>query len=123
MAGVVFRDANWTSITMSTAATGLSEAVEIGKNAIVGLILESTAWTTASLSFQVGLTSTGTFYNLYDDAGSEVLVTIGGGERAIAIDNYAGCIAPWDWVKLRSGTSTGGTAQADARTFKVVLKG
>ncbi len=87
---------------------------------LFGLIMP-TAWTTANLTFQVSNVSGGTFQNLYDDGGNEVTVAAAA-SRNIAIDISALKIAPWRYLKIRSGTSGTAVNQGAARTITLVGK-
>lgn len=81
-------------------------------------IIMPAAWTAANLTFQHG-DANGIFTNLYDDAGSEVVVTV-------AASRYIRLV-PSEWVnmrqlKIRSGTSGTPVAQAADRTLIIVTR-
>lgn len=107
------------------AGASLSNAVEVGGRALVGLILAST-WDTAIITFQASADGYGgTYYNIYlDDANTELQVpnTAAVASRAIAMNTVLDKLAAFDWIKIRSGTAASPTNQADATVIKLVLK-
>lgn len=118
------RNAHSIVTTLSTGATGLtSDVIPIEDYAIAGIVIESTAWTAANLSFQVGDGKSGTFYDLYNDSGVEVVAIVGGALRAVSLDEIAGSLAPWRYIKIRSGVTATPVAQTDPRTLRIHLKG
>jgi hypothetical protein len=58
-----------------------------------------------------------TYQNLYDDAGSEIAVTVAASTN-VALP--ASVMAAWRYVKLRSGTAGTPTAEAAERTLKII---
>lgn len=108
------------TVTLSTGATGLSDAVDIGGMQLMGVMM-STAWTAANLTFQASNSSAGTFADVYDDAGTEVTVTAAA-SRAIAIDFASLKLAPWRYLKVRSGTTALPVAQVGAKTLTLIGK-
>lgn len=117
------RNATSIGVALSTGATGLTDAIAIEDYAIAGLVIESTAWTAANISFQVGDKKGATFYDLYNDSGVEVVATVGGASRAVSLDEASGSLAMWRYLKLRSGVTATPVAQADPRTLRLHLKG
>ena len=110
-------------VTLSTTVT-LTDPILAEDHAIFGIVLESTAaWTAASITFQVGETKGGTFYNLYDSNGIEVAATVGGSERAISLDDIADSLVPYPYYKLRSGTAALAVTQASPVRFRIHMKG
>ena len=103
-----------TSVTMSTAADGLSAVIDLANLTLVGLAL-STDWTAANITFSVSFDNT-TFYTMYDALGSEYSVTVSTAALGyVALDpaDFAGV----NYVKFRSGTTGTPVAQGDARTL------
>ncbi len=81
-------------------------------------IIMPAAWDAADLTFQIG-DSNDTFTNLYNDTGSEVVVTA-------AASRYIRLV-PSEWVnmrqlKIRSGTSGTPVAQTADRTLIIVTR-
>lgn len=73
------------------------------------------SWTTANLTFQVSEDGT-TFYDLYNDAGTEYTVTAAA-NRVLRLT-----LADWlavRYMKIRSGTTGSAVNQAAARTLKL----
>lgn len=113
------------SVRTVTIANGASQsgAISLGAYRLGGIIMPA-AWTTAAITFLVCDTVDGTFVPLHDDVGTEVTIAAAAvaASRAIAIDELAGSLAQWEWVRLRSGTTSAAVNQAAARTLKLVLK-
>ena len=107
--------------TISTGATGLSDSIDIKRFALMGIIMPST-WTAANLTFQAAQTSSGTFNDLFDDLGTEVVVTASDA-RFIGVDASAGVLATTAFIKVRSGTTGTPVVQAAERTLTLVVKG
>lgn len=101
-------------------ATGLSGAREIGANALTGIWMPA-AFTGTTLTFMVSTALAGTYQNLYDDAGTEVSVAVAAG-RAVSVDAASGKLAPWRFLKIRSGSSGSPTTEGGARTIYLVTK-
>ncbi len=102
------------------ATESLSDAVDLADSQLHGIIMPA-AWDAANLTFQVSNAIDGTYVNLYDDAGNETTVTAAAG-RAIAIDVAALQLAPWRYLRVRSGTSGTAVAQAAERTLTLIGK-
>ena len=100
--------------------TSLSAEVDLEGFRLAGIVMPA-AWTAANLTFQVATATGGTFQDLYDDAGNEVTVTAAV-SRSHGIDLLAGVLAPWRFLKIRSGTSGVAVNQAAARTISLVCK-
>lgn len=110
-----------TKTAVIAAGASLSGEVDLEGYLLAGIIIPG-AWTAANLTFQVSPTSGGTYVDLYDDAGNEVTVTVGGASRGIGVDLLAGVLAQWRFIKLRSGTTGTPVNQAAERTLTLVLK-
>ena len=98
----------------------LSGEVDLGSYRLAGIVMPA-AWTAANLTFQVASATGGTFQDLYDDGGNEVTVTAAV-SRSLGLDLLAGTLAPWRFIKIRSGTSGVAVNQAAARTITLVCK-
>ena len=111
-----------TYVRTATIASGasLSDEIDLGNWRHIGLVMPGT-WTTASITFAVSNKSGGTFVPLYDDGGIEVTVSASQG-TAVGLSLAALALAPWRYVKIRSGTSASAVNQAGDRTIEVVLK-
>ena len=101
-------------ITLSTAADGLSEEINLTGHAL-SYIATSTAWTAASLGFQGAVPDSTSFYPVYDTLGN-FLTYPTSASRIIAFDNAS--FAGLQKIKLASLTTAGvAVAQAAARTL------
>lgn len=103
------------------AAASLSDEVDLAGFPLVGVIMPA-AWTAANLTFQVASASGGTFVDLYDDAGNEVEVNAAA-SRGLAGGQWLEKLAPWRFVKVRSGTTGTPVAQGAERVITLALKG
>lgn len=99
----------------------ISPEVDIEGYMLAGIHMPA-AWDAANLTFQAAPVTGGTFQNIYDDAGIE-LTMIAAVSRSIALDLLAGVLAPWRFLKIRSGTSGIPVNQASARIVTLALKG
>jgi hypothetical protein len=109
-------------IKTATIANGasISGEIDLGDKVFAGLIMPS-EWTATVITILVASESGGTFYSLYNDSGTEVSLTAAAG-TAIGIADVALALAPWRYVKLRSGTAASPVAQAADRVISLVLK-
>jgi hypothetical protein len=105
--------------TIATEAS-ISNEIDLGDKVFAGLIMPD-AWTTAVITFLVAKESGGTFYSLYNDGGTEISLTAAAG-TAVGIADVALALAPWRYVKLRSGTASAPVAQEADRVINLVLK-
>lgn len=104
--------------------TSLSTEIDTQDFPFIGVIMPA-AWTAANLTFQVAsrdAATGGVYSNLFDDVGQEVVVSATAG-RAIAIDAAALKLAPFSYLRVRSGTSATPVNQAAERTLVFVMKG
>lgn len=93
----------------------LSGLFYVGDGRLVGVQMPA-AWTAASLSFQTSQDGTN-FFDLYDNAGNEVVVTASA-SRQIVLDGFDSGI----WMKVRSGTSGTPVNQGAARTLTMTVR-
>ena len=108
---------SFVSATITTAADGLSEAVDLG-GLILGAIKMSTAWTDASMTFLGSFDSSANLQNLYTSTGGE-LTHLTTALRLNTFDPFP--FAGLRYIQLRSGTSATPVAQAAARTIGLSL--
>jgi hypothetical protein len=108
-------------VKTATIASGasLSGYVEIDEAKHIGIVMPA-EWTAADLTFQVSHNGS-TWYDLYNDSGTEVTIVADSG-RSISLDVAALSLAPWQHLKIRSGTSSVPVTQTAARTLYVVCK-
>ena len=105
------------------AGEAVSNPIDLGDDSSrLGLILEG-GWSDAGLSFLVGGGEQGEFRSLYDDAGVEVAIdrlSLSPG-RAISLTTPAlrEALAPWRYIKIRSGTVAAPVDQLADRTIVV----
>lgn len=109
------------TVTIASGAS-LSNAIAINGEA-VGIIMPG-AWTTAALSFAVSDSEDGTYVPLYDSANAEVTVASAGvvASRAISLDGMAAKLAPWAYMKIRSGLVGAAVTQSADRVLSVQTK-
>ena len=74
------------------------------------------AWTAAGLSFQ-GTVDGVNFFNVFDNAGNEVVVNAAANEQ-ISIDRFEGAV----WIKIRSGTNAAPVNQAVAAALTLLVR-
>lgn len=108
-------DHNEYSATIANGAS-LSGAIDLGTNRLFAIVM-STSWTTANLTFQVSSDGSN-FYDLYDDAGTEVTFTAAA-SRVIQNTNPGRWLG-FRYLKIRSGTSGTAVNQGGARTLTVM---
>jgi hypothetical protein len=110
------------TLTLTIALNAaLSDQADLEGYALVGILMPS-AWTAASLTFQVAATSGGTFCDVYDDAGAEVTVSAAASRYIGLTTADALCLSAARFLKLRSGTTGTPVNQAAARTITLILK-
>ena len=101
-----------TSVVIANGAS-LSGVADLTGFMLAGIQMPS-AWTAASLTFQVSLDGT-TFQDMYATDGTEVTVTGAAASRFLAFvpSDFAGA----RYLKVRSGTSGSAVTQGAARTL------
>lgn len=102
------------------AGESVSDAVDVFSYRCIAIIMPS-SWTAANLTFKVSSTLTGTYNDLYDDAGTE-LTALAAASRVISIDAGSGVMGPVRYLQIRSGTSGTPVVQTAARTLTLLLK-
>jgi hypothetical protein len=108
------------TVTIAESAS-LSAEVDLEGAALVGIHMPA-AWTAANLTFQVAPTSGGTFYDAYDDGGTEINVTAAAQRYIGLLSDDALSLSAARFLKIRSGTTGTPVNQAAARTLTLVLK-
>lgn len=101
-------------------ADGASQSGAVALGAAIPIGIEmSAAWTEADVTVLASIDDT-SFNPVFDDAGNELTIAVGGGARYIALDQtyFVGFAS----IKLRSGTAGSPVAQGAARTLKLVTK-
>jgi hypothetical protein len=98
----------------------LSGVVGLLGYALAGIVMPS-SWTAADLTFRVANAYEGTYYDLYDDNGIEVVAKVAA-SHAIGVKRHKDTIAPFLYLKVRSGTAGTPVAQGGARTIVLVFK-
>lgn len=113
---------NWQSASAQIASgSSLSASLVIAGRSIINILMP-TAWTAASLSFDISACPGGTFYPLYDTDGAEIAIPVA------ASQGYSGSdlayLAGWYGMRIRSGsTVTDVDDQAAARTLVISMSG
>ena len=109
--------------TITTAADGLSAAIDLQDESLVGIQMDS-AWTAAAITFQ-GSHDGVTYGNLYDSGGTEVTIASGTAQvdryipfTTAMLDVFKGL----RYLKVRSGTSGTPVQQAGARSLKLIAR-
>ena len=106
----------------TTIANGesLSSLIELGSLTLVGIEIPA-GWTAANLTLQTTNESGGTLVDVYDKAGSEYTITVGGASRFIVLDK-SDLQGIGRFIKLRSGTSGTPVNQGADRVLKLIVK-
>ena len=122
--GMALSTRRLTTIPVTFASgTSLTGAVDIGTGFLLGMIITQAWATPANMSFMAAKESGGTFFNLFNDSNSEVLVSVSG-SRAISFTgaSVSDCLAPYRYLKLRAGTSAVPVNVINAVTIDLVAK-
>jgi hypothetical protein len=107
--------------TIANAAS-LSNALDLTGGRLVAISLPA-AWTAANLTLQASADGGVTFQDVYDKAGTEVTITVGGANRYIVLDsNTIDALDGIRFIKLRSGTTAVPVAQGAQRDLIVFVK-
>ena len=100
------------------ASAALSGAVRLPPACYLSAIIMPAAWTTADLTFQ-GSHDGVTYYDIYDEYGSEVTVSAAASRHIVLMP------ALWSgtrFLKVRSGTTGTPVNQAAARTLNLIVR-
>lgn len=110
-----------TTITVTiSSGTALSAEIDLGSYQLAAIQMP-TAWDAANISFQATTASGGTYQDLYNDGGNEVVV-VAAASRCIAVNAAAMSLAPLRYIKIRSGTTGTPVNQTATRTIILILK-
>lgn len=111
----------WYEVTIDTSASGgPSDAIVLDEGMIPVGVMMPAAWTAGGLSFQ-GSHDGGTFYDLYDDQGNEVTVSVAA-QQFVAFDAEDVNLRAPVQLKIRSGTSGTPVQQGSERTLYLVCR-
>jgi hypothetical protein len=106
-------------LTLTIAAgASLSTDIDLGIARFAGVIVPS-GWTAANITFQASVDDI-TWFELYDDSGTEVTLTVGGTPPYFIIAKTPAVFAPVRFLKLRSGTAALPVVQVSAASLIVV---
>jgi hypothetical protein len=97
-----------------------SNAVVIGGALVFGIEIPAGFEATA-ITFQASQTLGGTYVNVYDDSGVEVSAVVAP-SRMVSIDAASLKLAPYRFIKIRSGTSGSPTTCLAERILRVISK-
>lgn len=121
-------DASATAYAAAAATVALGQSlsgeVDTGGKRLAGIVMPA-AWTAAAITFQAAsalAANGGVYRDLYDDQGNEVTVQAAAG-RALGLDSWASTLAPWRFLKIRSGTGASVVNQAADAVLALALKG
>jgi len=108
------------TVSVTTSTDGLSSSLALRGHTVVGVYMPS-AWTSANLTF-LSSPDDVTYYSVYSSTGAELTVT--GISTSVARLYYLSPsdLLAVDYLKVRSGGSTGETAQGAARSVTLALK-
>ena len=107
------------TVTADIAASASpSGAVRLPAACYLSGIIMPSAWTAADLSFH-GSHDGVTYYNIYDEYGSEVIVNAGASRHIVL---QPGIWSGTRFLKIRSGTTGTPVTQAAARTLNLIVR-
>lgn len=110
----------WETVPATIASgTSLSSAIDLGGLRVFSIAMPS-AWTAASLSFQCSVDGGTSWFNLYDQSGTEVTAAAA---ASTCITLTPSQFAPIQYLRIRSGTAAAPVAQAADRQLQLVLRG
>jgi hypothetical protein len=109
------------SVTVTIPISAAQSApIAIDNKELVGIQMPAGWSSSANLTFLTSADNV-TYQALYDATGSEVNVPVLQATN-VGLGSYVADIAPWPYIKLRSGTAASEVIQTATRTFKIVLK-
>ena len=114
-----FVDVNYADLSTIIADGGfLSSAVTLSRRPVLSIIVPA-GWDDAVLTFQVSIDGI-TFYELLDEDGAAVSLTVSAGTvaRTTDLDQWAG----YNYMKIRSGTSGTPVTQSGAVTIYLTVR-
>jgi hypothetical protein len=101
-------------VTIDQSSNSITSEIDLGKGGKLQGIYMPAAWTAANLTLQASDSSGGTFRDVYDDAGTEEVITAAA-SRYISL--YPDVFAGVRYIKIRSGTTSTPVNQGAARTL------
>jgi hypothetical protein len=109
------------SFSVTAEADGLSEARDLQGGTIVALMMPAT-WTAATITLLASDKIDGTFYDVYDDGGNLIVLTVAQQQFVVIAGPYDG--AGLRYVKLRSssGSSVTPVQQGGVRVIRAFVK-
>lgn len=102
-------------VTIASGAS-LSGIVDLGPLRAFGVLMPA-SWTTANLTLQASADGVN-FYNVYDDSGAEVTITVAASQYVILASPAK--MLGLRWIKVRSGTSGSAVNQGADRTMNII---
>ena len=105
------------TVTIGAGASLSSASTKYPGYRLVGVVTAST-WDAAKMTFMVSNDGTN-FFDLLDTTGTEYELAAITAAKAAAVDGAL--LIPWDYVKVRSGTSAAATNQVDATIVTLVF--
>lgn len=108
---------SWATATVTTAADGLSDAIDCG-GLTLSQIEMSTAWTDAPLMFLGSVLSSGNLKQVFTTTGGRLTFQTSA-SRSLVFDPYQ--FAGYRFIQLASGDSSTAVAQAAARSVVLGL--
>jgi len=108
------------SVTIASGAS-LSGAVNLGGKVLTAITIPA-AWTAAELSFQASDDQGTTWYDMFDDGGTEVQIASASvvASRRITLDPSA--FAGVDYIKVRSGLTAAAVNQGADRVLTLTSR-
>lgn len=102
------------------SAESLSHPVDLGDGKFLGLSLPA-GWNASATSITFQGSADGVVWqDLYDDEGNEVTATVAAG-RSISFSSLALALAPWRFIRIRSGTAASAVTQEGNAAAKRVF--
>lgn len=105
-----------TKMIIPAGEKGPESGVSLGNTKLIGIIMPA-EWTAANLNVSVATSLGGTYYQLTDETGTPIALTVAA-KKAVAFKTYPAVLAPWQFIKLES-TET----QEAEREIILVTKG
>lgn len=107
-----------THIERPAIASGqsISADIRLRDAMIVALVIDSSVWTTADITFQGSVDGT-TFYNLYDGSDEYAITAVA--NAAHKVDPLI--FKPWQYIRVRSGTGASAVNQSGLRNLKLLI--
>lgn len=99
-----------------SSGNSLSSNIRLSVSMVVGIVIDSSTWTSADMTFQGSIDGT-TFFNLYDGS-DEYAVTVLA-NTAHKLDPLI--FKPWKYVRCRSGTNASAVNQQGTRTARLLI--